>query len=908
MADSMHPLDMRANKRLNSQQYDNFDDQLGAYNEKKSHRGAIPYATNAINSAGRGALQMLETPWNIINNAPKLLNLLPGEQGMKKNTEYAAEVGGPVGNFIASIGEDPLIDATRHLPYGDEVGSIANPNPNYPGTSQFFEDVGVGVAPLGAGPLLSMGKASAGPIMQKVGQYGDDMWNMVKANPLKAIGAEVAASGGAATGRYTADEMEMGPVASFFAEMMGSLSPAIAATSLPRIATHVLGREGATESLEAMTRQGVRPSVGLVGDRTAGQLESGASALPLFSSVPENVRTQQFDQFSDALTGAADNVRPNGPMVGEMGEQIYDIAEGGAQRMKAGFSGREDDLMKAIGADTPVNTAGTRKALEQMLQTADAKTADALQNEIAMLDRISAPPGDALQLHHGTSRQFDNFATEPNIAVNRYGRKMNKPFYYFTDDPNVAQTFARGTGGRQEMSFAKYTGFEPDEVGSSVNHIMGDPDLASEFTDYISDIEKRMNKGWQFEMIDEVTGEPIKITNPSEIAEQSLNPDNYVEAIKPGREGRVLSKNVYGRQIDLTSQQGFDQISDDVKEVLKSEFGITKPLPPNSFDHEQSAGELITRLNELGVGKIAVPDVYESGFKSYIVNPNMIEGNVNKSAPYSKFRNFRSNFGAEIQDTGILSGAQKQMYAGATQDLQEAATKAGVGDDFKALMSEQAAAHADDVRLSEGGDFKQAKSLKGGQIERSKAFLKQAYKNPDKMAYIQRNATPEQWSQLRADIAHDLGLARAAGQGAAGDVISPTKFSTEWAAMDPRVKNMLFDDDLGTRQTLDDLALIAEDFQRRGLEANSSRTAGTGMGAMQIKEASKGAAMLGMGAAGASDLGLTATASGITYAALKGLMSETLARWAAGQTPTFKGSVAPRIPGAIGRASTDEEK
>jgi hypothetical protein len=148
-------------------------------------------------------------------------------------------------------------------------------------------------------------------------------------------------------------------------------------------------------------------------------------------------------------------------------------------------------------------------------------------------------------------------------------------------------------------------------------------------------------------------------------------------------------------------------------------------------------------------------------------------------------------------------------------------------------------------------------------------------------------------------------LAKAGAQDAAGDVVSPTKFSTEWAKMDPRVKNMLFDDDLGTRQTLDDLALIAEDFQRRGLEANTSRTAGTGLSAMQLKQ---------IGTAGAGGYGVHAqvvpemlAAAGITYATVKGLLSETLARWAAGQTPTFKGSVAPRVPGAVGRAATDEE-
>ena len=118
------------------------------------------------------------------------------------------------------------------------------------------------------------------------------------------------------------------------------------------------------------------------------------------------------------------------------------------------------------------------------------------------------------------------------------------------------------------------------------------------------------------------------------------------------------------------------------------------------------------------------------------------------------------------------------------------------------------------------------------------------------------------------------------------------------------MKNMLFDDDLGTRQTLDDLALVAEDFQRRGLEANTSRTAGTGLSAMQLKQ---------IGTAGAGGYGLSAGAlpqmavgAGLTYATVKGLLSETLARWAAGRTPTVKGTVAPRVPGAVARGLTDE--
>jgi hypothetical protein len=167
------------------------------------------------------------------------------------------------------------------------------------------------------------------------------------------------------------------------------------------------------------------------------------------------------------------------------------------------------------------------------------------------------------------------------------------------------------------------------------------------------------------------------------------------------------------------------------------------------------------------------------------------------------------------------------------------------------------------------------------------------------MNYIKRNATPEEWNSLRANIAQDLGLAKAGAQDATGDVVSPTKFITEWNKMDPRVKNMLFDDDLGTRQTLDDLALIADAFKQRGLEANTSRTAGTGMGAMQIKQVGGAVA----GTAGAmTNLPATIAASGMTYATVKGLMSQTLARWAAGRTPSVTSTVGARVPGAAARS------
>ena len=639
-------------------------------NTKQGNMGVMPYVNNALGSVARGMTQVVETPYNILNNAPRIFNMLPGVDGVKKLSETGKEVGGPIGNAFASMGEDPLIDAVdAHYPGMGGVGGIKTPNPNYPSTSNIAEAFGSGVTGLGA---INMAAKTPGI----AGKFAQWLNAPVQAAPKAAVAGELASAAGGETGRIVAEKNDMGPVATFFAQMLGSLGPGALAYSAPNAMGKLFSREGGDLALDAMERQGVRPSVGMTGGKAAAQLESGASAIPFFSTVPENVRTQQFNQFDDALTGAAGKMRPagTGPMTDPalMSQQVYDIAEGGAKKMRGGFGAREEALVTKIGADTMVDTTQTRAALTKMLQTADAKTAAALNKEIGFLDEIADP----------------------------------------------------------------------------------------------------------------ATG----------------------------------------------------------------------------------------------------------------------------AAPYAKLRKYRSNFGAGIEDDGILKGAKDQLYKGTTADLETAATKAGAGDEFKSLMSEQAAANADDVRLSEGGDFPQADKLGGGQLERSGQFLKQAYANPDKMEYIRRNATPEQWDSLRANIAQDLGLAKAGAQDAAGEIVSPQKFITEWNKMDPRVKNMLFDDNLGTRQTLDDLALIADAFKQRGLEANTSRTAGTGMGAMEIKGAAKTTALLATGAAGATNLPATIAAAGLTYGAVKGLMSETLARWAAGRTPTAVGTVGARVPGALMHGAQDGQK
>ncbi len=636
----------------------------------------------------RGMLEVPELPWNIINNAPKLVNLLPGEQGMGTLDEMGAKVGGPLGNAMAFMGKDPLVKLVEQVP---GMQGLSTPDPENPITERVSEDIGTGIATLGAGTLFTGAKTGLAALLGRyVGQPA------VQA-PVRAVAGEVASSFGAEGGRQIADHYDVqNPLGRFALETVGSMTPSGVVDSVEAGGKRLLAREGADKSIEAMDRLGIRPSIGMTGNRMGAQLESGASSLPFFSAIPEKIREDQFGVFDTKLREAADNYRPNGAAADptSLGEQVRDIAQGGADRMRSQFGQREDALQTAIGARTPIDVTRTRAAIEKMMPTVDPEMQSALQHELDLLDQM--------------------------LVKN------------------------------------KTTTMQP-----KASSVLG-PD-----------------------------GTPITVDAPV---------------------------------------------------------------------------ESVTATN---------------------------------TVPYEQFRSWRTNVGRRTDQPSIKGGQSKQLYKAITEDLQGAADSAGVGDDWRSLMADQAKAH-DDV----SGDITRMEGITNtpNNIERGNQYLTSAFKNPEKMMTLKQNAKPEEWAALTGNIVEHLGLATKGNQTAAGDAISPNKFLSNWADMDPRVKNMLFDDDIGTRQMLDDLALVAEDFKRRGLEANTSRTAGTGQAAQAIT---------GVGAAVGTAIDPVTTIGGLTltYATVKGLMSETLARWAANNGFTLKDKMTTKaITGAAKAADNTDEK
>jgi len=672
----MDALDRLRNQHHNRKvepQAESIEDRLAASEENDLQRGPKARIHNASGGVLRGMMQVAETPWNIINNAPRLVNLLPGEQGVKKSSEYGKQVGGPVGDFMSWMGEDPLIDAvSNHVP-GFE--GLNTPNPNYPTDTAIAEGFGTGVAGLGATAL-----AAKTPGM--VGKFAQYLNAPVQAAPKAAVAAELAASAGGEMGRQTAEAYDAGPVATAFAQILGSMGPGALAYSLPNAAKvfSVGMGDDAARNLQAMDNLNIRPSIGLVGNKGAALTESGLSALPGFSTVPNRVHTKQFTQFEDAVKGFTSGMRSPGSApatsLDDMARQTADIADTGLDKIKSGFSAREEALTKAIGPSAPVDTANIRAAIASQMKSGDAKIQRALQKELDDLDAIA----------------------------------------------------------------------------------------------------------------DAATG----------------------------------------------------------------------------------------------------------------------------AVPYENLRKWRSNFGSNLEDQGVLTGAKKQVYAAVTKDTEAVAKAAGQGDEFTNLMKEQAAAHDKSI-MGGGGEIPAFEGVAGAKdIGRVKTFYKDALVDPDKAMLLKQNATPEQWADFKANTLEHLGLAKAAFQSDAGDALSPVQFATNWGKLDPRVKNIIFDDP-AIRQTLEDIVTVSKAFNVRGLEANTSRTAGTGMAAMAAQQAAKalnpvGAMTITGTAAGtAADAATTGGTLTTLYALTEGLLSETLARWAAGQTPTAAGTMGARLPGAVGRAVQEEE-
>lgn len=123
----------------------------------------------------------------------------------------------------------------------------------------------------------------------------------------------------------------------------------------------------------------------------------------------------------------------------------------------------------------------------------------------------------------------------------------------------------------------------------------------------------------------------------------------------------------------------------------------------------------------------------------------------------------------------------------------------------------------DDYKKSPEDAFKQIQSWsrEGGDAAR--------------VAQAMRSLPEAEANTVRASLFSRMGNVTAGRQNVEGNVFSPSDFASHWAKMDHRAKSILFPGS-DYRQSLDDIARIADSMKRSGEFANTSKTAFAGNG------------------------------------------------------------------------------
>lgn len=180
----------------------------------------------------RGMLNFnpLEIGYDIMNHAPQLVNVWPGEQGVGTIDEMAASApSNPVNDALKFIFQtkDPSVKLVEQIP---GMQGLSEQDTNYPKTDAAMEAIGSSVLP--SASLALKAKAGA-PVANKFMEW------MVK--PYQGrIGAQLAqdASSAAGAGAATqyARESDLGPIGTLFAGLAGGIGSNIAHGGIEGIA------------------------------------------------------------------------------------------------------------------------------------------------------------------------------------------------------------------------------------------------------------------------------------------------------------------------------------------------------------------------------------------------------------------------------------------------------------------------------------------------------------------------------------------------------------------------------------------------------------------------------------------------------------------------------------------------
>lgn len=186
--------------------------------------------------------------------------------------------------------------------------------------------------------------------------------------------------------------------------------------------------------------------------------------------------------------------------------------------------------------------------------------------------------------------------------------------------------------------------------------------------------------------------------------------------------------------------------------------------------------------------------------------------------------------GAPSLQSDTSQDALKRLYAALSEDMKATATAEGP-DALRAFNRANAYWAGRQKRIEDtltailGPEYNKNPEAAFANIER---WAREGGDSA-RLARLMRSLPDDEAATVRATLFSRMGNAPAGRQTADQNVFSPADFATQWAKLDPRAKSVMFPGEK-YRQSLDDIARIADAMKRSGEFANVSRTALAGNG------------------------------------------------------------------------------
>lgn len=330
-------------------------------------------------------------PVDLVNNLPRLVNLLPGEQGVGPISDN------PIGGS-QSI-RNTMVDLLG-LGYKDITDLPQSQRPYAVGGEVVGQSVGTIVPILGASTKINAANALAqtAPKSNVAAQTVDQILKATARNPATATAAETALSVAPAVGAGIAEQINPGdPTTRIYGELAGSFSPVILATTLPKL-TASLARAIETRLPGGVQRQAaatVQQSLSDAGEDisavatslressstgTAGQVSGSPRLLAIENElvaaggkVSEDIAKQTkaaIDEFNNLYRQAIASGDPDLVRQAAQARQEYLVQSLNARVASAEKRAKDIQSTNLRTADPAKTSAAARNILEEALTTA----------------------------------------------------------------------------------------------------------------------------------------------------------------------------------------------------------------------------------------------------------------------------------------------------------------------------------------------------------------------------------------------------------------------------------------------------------------------------------------------------------------------------------------------------------